>query len=198
MDAVILRTTLTRFNWMAGKALNTEFCDMAGEFEPWFADAQTASKHRMDVIMPAIGWLVLANRLYELVYTPKGTKDRSARPSHVDALRDVVSGLNEHLHAPAFNDASAYGAQTVIYPAWQRGGETHSPLPVEGGRFVLLYPHREGVGAQRTTFWAPGKIPSIMPEWLKESRHLTFLSSAHLDGPLSPEQWKRPSPPRGG
>lgn len=194
---MIVRLTLRQFAFAEYAASKLDL-DL---YRPWLDDAQRAAKTRMDIRLPYVGWLCLANFGFDLVYTDRGFR-RTVPESYVRGLQAINYALALHGGSPAFKSAAAFGIQATVYPAWFRHDGILWPAPLDEAEFCLLWPQTERDPARGVwTTWSPrlGQSPGLDElDVLIESNHLPFLRTGHQAGPLSPELPALGDEPRSG
>jgi len=140
-------------------------------------DVTDASKNRVDVAMPAVGWLVMRNLLFPQVYSVKGFQRKEAPLTASRALSSIQASLNIREKHPALRRAGAIGIHRDILPVWRLPQQStdflYSPYP-GAGTFMVLMPEHITEGGQRLTVWHESfSHPKAV--LLEESTHLVFL-----------------------
>lgn len=140
-------------------------------------DVDQASKHRLNVAMPAIAWLRMRNILFPQVYSVKGFQRKEAPMSATRALSSIQASINLREKHPALRGAGAIGIQRDILPVWKLRQTSddfkYSPYPGKG-TFMVLMPEHITQGGRRITVWHEA-LSSPESVFLQEATHLIFL-----------------------
>lgn len=65
---------------------------------------------------------------------------RGLSSSHIGALQDLATALNEEARHPALRGVGMAGHVARVFHVWGRGAGLWSPLPIPGIRFQILRP----------------------------------------------------------
>lgn len=120
-------------------------------------DVTAGSKHRVDVMMPAVAWKVLWEEvMFDHCYNNQGRARDGVRTTDINALRNIRTGLNIREKHPAIHRMGAIGMANEVVPAWKvMDGSIayhYTPYPDEG-EFVVLAPETRQLKKQRVTIW---------------------------------------------
>jgi hypothetical protein len=141
-------------------------------------DAVIGGSHRIDVGMPAIAWMRVAEVMFDHCYDARGFRNKTLRQADLNAMKAIQHGLNVRTVHPALSGVSAIGMIGELIPAWKLFVPTerasYSPFPAEGA-FVILAPESTRTGGQAITTWVEAKRAPERP-LLDEREHLRFAS----------------------
>ena len=149
-------------------------------FLEWYGrDCSKASKHRIDLAMPASAWKAVEHVMFEFCFDGKGFKSRDVRTTDLNALKAVRRALNARESHPALSYVGAVGMIAELIPAWKypgpdASGQRYSPYPVPTMPFVILAPESRTVAGKQATMWVEAIRPTELP-MLDEREHLRFV-----------------------
>lgn len=125
--------------------------------EWWYADVSDASKHRVDVAMPAIGWKRVWDVMFDHCFDNRGMRSKGVRTTDLNATKSIRRALNAREVHPALFGIGAIGMIGELVPAWTLTGlateAAYSPYPHVGENFVVLAPESHKVRGQTVTKW---------------------------------------------
>lgn len=162
---------------LAGEALDGRRFE---EFDRWWGKAWPSSKHRVDTAMPAIGWRMVEELMFNHCFDERGFRAKErVRTTDLNALKQIRRTLNARESHPALQQRGAIGLIAEMIPAWRfpapdASGKCFSPYPVCGMPFVILAPESRTVQLKQTTIWVPANRPRELP-MLDEQTHLAWL-----------------------
>ena len=145
----------------------------------WYGrDCQTASKHRVDMAMPAAAWRIVEHVMFDFCFDGRGFKSRHVRTTDLNALKSVRRALNARESHPALWRIGAVGIIGELIPAWKfpapdASGMCYTPYPTPTMPFVILAPETRTVAGKQTTLWVEAVRPTELP-LLDEREHLRF------------------------
>ena len=149
-------------------------------FLEWYGrDCYTASKHRVDLAMPAIAWRLVEHVMFDFCFDGKGFKSRDVRNTDLNALKSIRRALNAREAHPALTNTGAIGLVGELIPAWrfptpEASGKEYVPYPAPTMPFVILAPESRTVAGKQTTQWVEAVRPTELP-LLDEREHLRFV-----------------------
>lgn len=155
----------------------------------WIQDeAEWASSHRVDVLMPAVGWEIVRSRLFDLVYTAKGARRREIPRAAFGALQMVTAAVAKREAHPGYTGVGAFGIHDECLSAWRLAGQRWVCYPLGSGamtvEYTVLMPYREETAVGKVTMWAPA--PSLDHPTLKHPYFWRESSEALMDLTGSP------------
>lgn len=128
-----------------------------GVAEWWAGDVTDASKHRVDVAMPAIAWKRVWEVLFDHCFDHRGMRTKGVRATDLNAAKAIRRALNVREIHPALAHVAALGMISELIPAWRlEEGEAHAaydPYPRVHRPFVVLAPERRTLRGQVVTQW---------------------------------------------
>jgi hypothetical protein len=148
-------------------------------FEWWDRDCSVASKHRVDIVMPAIGWRSIEGIMFDHCFDERGFRARErVRSTDLNALKTIRRALNAREHHPALFNRGAIGLIAELIPAWRfpaadASGRCYSPYPVDAMDFVVLAPESRTVRTKQSTLWTEALRPIELP-LLDPRQHYRF------------------------
>lgn len=148
--------------------------------EWWAREMYVASKHRVDMVMPASGWRLIEGVMFDHCFDERGFRAKErVRSTDLNALKSIRQGLNVRENHPALYQRGAIGLISELIPAWKflapdASGRCYSPYPVPTLPFVVLAPESRTVRTKQTTLWVQAKRPSELP-LLNEANHWQFV-----------------------
>ena len=153
--------------------MDERFVDVTLE---WLSeDVETASKHRVDVSMPAIAWRRVWDTLFDHCYNNRGMRSKGVRTTEMGAIKQVRRALNIRETHPGLSGISAIGMIAEVLPVWRplMPDGPYSAFPVDG-RFKVLLPEIRKMGDQFVTTWVES---NVYPDRkvLRESEHQRFM-----------------------
>jgi hypothetical protein len=149
-------------------------------FGAWYdADVSTASKHRVDTVMPAAAWRMVEDIMFSHCFNERGFRARDrVKTTDLNALKAIRRALNARECHPALFQRGAIGYINELVPAWRfpgpdASGKCYSPYPVPGMNFVVLAPETRVVELRTSTLWTEAqRLPERL--LLTESQHWAF------------------------
>lgn len=147
-------------------------------FEPWLAAPQQASKHRVDVVAPAIAWKQIDVIMFDHCFDDVGYRAKTAALSEIRAYQAVLRGLSARRNHPALFRQAALDAICEWIPAWTITGNReprYSPFPEKDptSRFVVLAPDLQHRWGRQYVSWVETEPVDDRP-LLTEATHLAF------------------------
>jgi hypothetical protein len=145
----------------------------------WDRDRSVASKHRVDIVMPASAWRMVESVMFNHCFDDRGFRARErVRSTDINALKSIRRALNVRENHPAMYQRGAIGLISELIPAWRfpapdASGKRYSPYPVQAMPFVVLAPESRVVQTKQTTIWVEANRPSELP-LLAEHNHWAF------------------------
>lgn len=143
-------------------------------------DVSDASRHRIDVVMPAVAWRLLEETLFDACFDQRGFKNKDVKTTWMNSVKSVRAAMNVRENHPALSGTAAIGVISEMIPVWELmapSSRKHvwSPYPVEDGRFTVLAPTLISVRGNKATKWVESD-DSVGRRWvLEESTHLEFV-----------------------
>lgn len=143
-------------------------------------DVSDASRHRIDVAMPAVAWRLVEEILFDACFDQRGFKNKDVKTTWMNSVKTVRAAINVRENHPAFTGTAAIGVISEMIPVWSLmapNSRKHvwSPYPVNGGRFTVLAPTLISVRGAKATKWVASDN-SVGRRWLlEESSHLEFV-----------------------
>lgn len=181
---MIVRLTTGQFN----ACLEVAEGQLAVDLERGRTEHSTA---KVDVVMPYVAWLACQDRLMDLVFTPKGYRDREAPGRFLMALKNVTTGINWWELLPPLRNAAMIGWQALVVPAWDATGtpwqnprRPWSPLPIPDRPMSVLKPEWIRQGQLRLTRWSPEQGVAPNGDWATSEeafRPYHDVARRHLD-----------------
>jgi len=178
---VIIRLTIRQAKRV--EELTTEALEGVRRAEPlaewWGRDQSQASKHRLDVVMPAAGWRIVEDVMFNHCFDERGFRAKErVRSTDINALKSIRRGLNVRENHPALFQRGAIGMISELIPAWKfpapdASGRLYSPYPLIAAPFVVLVPESRTVNLKPSTLWVEATRPRSMP-LLDEAEHWRF------------------------
>lgn len=149
-----------------------------GVAEWWASDVADASKHRVDVAMPAIAWKRVWEVLFDHCFDHRGMRTKGVRATDLNAAKSIRRALNVREQHPCLSARGAVGFIAEVVPAWRLDvldhGFAHSPYPLPGLPFVILCPESRQVRGQKVTQWVESVRAPERP-LLDERQHWKFM-----------------------
>jgi hypothetical protein len=145
----------------------------------WDRDSSMASKHRVDTVMPAMGWRMVEGVMFDHCFDERGFRAKErVRATDINALKSIRRALNVRENHPALFQRGAIGLIPELVPAWKfpspdASGKMYSPYPVSPLQFVVLAPESRVVQTKQTTLWVEALRPRELP-LLDENNHWAF------------------------
>jgi hypothetical protein len=132
----------------------------------------TASKHRVDVMMPACYWRGIENVLFDTVYDVRGFKVRDIGGPLTRGHRAIRAALNVRESHPALLNIAVLGRVHELLPVWNN--VEYSVYPTQNSTFSVLAPTVVKIGANEVTKWV--EAPQLVGSRpiLTEATHLAF------------------------
>lgn len=126
--------------------------------------------------LPAIAWRQILDRLYPQAFGPLGGLSQDAPKSLLTAIghiQEMVSILESH---PAILGLSAWGAHTVVIPAW-KFGQMQEVYPIMDAEFGMFNPRVQTSYGHEYTEWVfePGDGDTSISYTFAEDAHLAFV-----------------------
>jgi hypothetical protein len=146
----------------------------------WDGYQSTASKHRVDIVMPASAWRRVEGIMFDHCFDERGFRARErVRSTDINALKSIRRALNVRENHPALYQRGAIGLISELIPAWKfpapdASGKVYSPYPVQSMPFVVLAPESRTVQTKQTTIWVEAIRPRELP-LLYEPGHWVFV-----------------------
>lgn len=150
------------------------------QFDMWWGRAWPSSKHRIDTAMPAIGWRIVEEIMFNHCFDERGFRAKErVRTTDLNALKQIRRTLNARESHPALQQRGAIGLIAEMIPAWRfpapdASGKLYSPYPVLAMPFVVLAPESRTVQLKQTTLWVEATRPRELP-MLDECSHWAFI-----------------------
>lgn len=143
-------------------------------------DVVRASKHRLDVAMPAIAWRAVEDILFDACYDERGFRRQGTKVTLLNASKVVRRSLNAREQHPALSRKAAMGMISEMIPAWrfpgpEASGKLYSPYPSEALKFTVLAPEVVVVKGQRVTKWVESAASIDRRLLLCEETHLELV-----------------------
>jgi hypothetical protein len=151
--------------------------DRIGEW--WGRDQTPSSKHRVDVVMPAVAWRIVESIMFDHCFDERGFRAKErVRNVDINALKTIRRALNARENHPALFRRGAIGLIPELVPAWKfpapdASGRAYSPYPVIGMPFVVLAPESRTVATKQSTLWVESPRRREFP-LLDECEHMRF------------------------
>lgn len=149
-------------------------------FQEWWArEMFTASKHRVDMSMPAAAWKLVESVMFDHCFNERGFRSKDVRNTDLNALKSIRRALNARENHPALSKRGAIGLISEIIPAWKLlsagpSGRWYSPYPVRGMGFTILAPESTVVRTKQTTLWVEAD-PGDRLALLDQAEHWRFV-----------------------
>lgn len=148
----------------------------------WGRDKTTASKHRVDIVMPAVGWRTAESAMFDHCFDERGFRAKErVRTTDLNALKAIRQSMNARENHPALSGRGAIGLIPELIPAWKivpdQSGKMYSPYPTSLGEYVVLAPFTTTVQTKQVTAWVeagPGVLERGLPI-LDEEQHWLFV-----------------------
>jgi hypothetical protein len=143
-------------------------------------DVVEASRHRVDVMMPAVAWRIVEDILFDNCFDARGFKIRDVKSTWMNSVKAVRAAMNVRENHPALSGTAALGVISEMIPVWELLGPNSrkhvwSPYPVEHGRFTVLAPTLISVRGSKATKWVDSP-ETVGRRWvLEEATHLAFM-----------------------
>jgi hypothetical protein len=143
-------------------------------------DVVGASRHRLDVVMPAIAWRLLEDLMFDTCFDQRGFKNKDVKTTWMNSLKAIRAAMNVRENHPALSCTAAVGAISELIPVWGMLGPNNrkhvwSPYPVQNGRFTVLAPTLISVRGSKATKWVESP-ETVGRRWvLEEAAHLEFM-----------------------
>jgi hypothetical protein len=174
---VIVRLTCTQARRVA-EIVAVSGVGWADEFAGWMdREMSTASKHRVDVMAPAIAWRGAEEVMFDWCFDARGFR-RKVSSVDLRAHKEIRRALNGRENHPALYGRAAIGLIPELIPAWRfpgpdASGKNYAPYPVTAMPFVVLAPEMRQANGQRITMWVEAPRPHERP-LLAERSHTAF------------------------
>lgn len=138
------------------------------------------TKVRVNSIAPA--WVIAREALYDIAYTPRGTRAQGVSLKLSKALQSIQQAINAWMIHPALRGQMVLRAQVERVPAWTTPEGVYSPL--WGEEFVILEPQLDQVNRGLVvTRWLPRRPSTEDVDWTcQEATHLRLRT--HLQAAL--------------
>lgn len=145
----------------------------------WGNDVNQASKHRVDIAMPAVAWRAIERVLFDATFTTRGARSAEATSTMSNALKSTRRALNAREQHPAMSEIGAIGLVSEVIPAWRlpgpdASGKFYVPYPVPGMPFTILAPVTTRVAGKVATQWAEAPTLARTVGLLCEAEHTLF------------------------
>jgi hypothetical protein len=141
-------------------------------------DITPASRHRVDVAMPAIAWRMLEELLFDYCFDQRGFHRKEIKTTVTNTLKAVRGAMNVRENHPALTGTAAMGSISEWIPVWERLApnrkQVWSPYPISYTRFTILAPTTISQRGHKLTKWVDSP-DTVGRRWLlTEKEHLAF------------------------
>lgn len=138
---------------------------------------------RWAIRAPYVAWKTAIDLLTAATFNKRGGVATSTTSQFkTGAISVIAKGLNAMDAHPAFHNAGVIGHNARAFPAWvlpdhpSCEGKPYSPMPVNGGRFIILKPTFHNRSQLFTTWSEDGIMPPDEPIY-HEDYHLAIWRS---------------------
>lgn len=141
------------------------------------------STGRWAIKAPYVAWKMACDLLTAATFNKRGgVATATTSAFKTGAISAIAKGLNAMDAHPAFHNVGAISHNARAFPAWilpthpSNGGKPYSPMPVNGGRFIILKPTFHNRSQLFTTWSEDGIMPPDEPIY-HEDYHLAIWRS---------------------
>ena len=147
----------------------------------WDRDTSVASKHRVDLSLPAAGWRMIEAVMFDHCFDERGFRTKDVKTTDLNALKTIRRALNARKNHPALQQMGAIGMIPEVVPAWKLLAQDdhdrlYLPYPMRGMKFVILAPESTTVRTKQTTLWVEAPLETRFP-LLDEREHWRFMET---------------------